>query len=74
MSALVEGQPADVLGERYGAEGHDAAMRVPIQVDRSPGVDEATVRASASTLTLINAADIALLLIVVWVMYAKPGA
>jgi uncharacterized membrane protein len=34
--------------------------------------DRATLRASARTLTLVNAVDIALLLIVVWVMYAKP--
>ena len=34
--------------------------------------DHATLRASARTLTLINAADIALLLVVVYVMYAKP--
>lgn len=34
--------------------------------------DQANLRASARTLTLVNAADIALLLIIVWVMYAKP--
>jgi uncharacterized membrane protein len=34
--------------------------------------DQATLRASALTLTLINVADIALLLIVVCVMYARP--
>lgn len=37
------------------------------------GNDHAILRASARLLTLINAADIAILLIVVWVMYAKPG-
>lgn len=43
-----------------------------LQADK--GGDQATLRASARTLTLINAADIATLLIVVWAMYAKPGA
>jgi uncharacterized membrane protein len=42
-----------------------------LQADK--GSDQATLRASARTLTLISAADIALLLIVVWAMYAKPG-
>jgi uncharacterized membrane protein len=35
--------------------------------------DQATLRASARTLTLISTADIAILLIVVGVMYAQPG-
>jgi hypothetical protein len=35
--------------------------------------DEAELRASARALTLVNAADIATLVIIVWVMYAKPG-
>jgi len=41
-----------------------------LQADKDS--DQATLRASARSLTFINAADIALLLIVVWVMYAKP--
>jgi uncharacterized membrane protein len=48
------------------------ARYLALQADK--GSDQATLRASARTLTLVSAADIAMLLIVVWAMYAKPGA
>jgi uncharacterized membrane protein len=51
----------------------DRARSRYLALHADKGSDQASLRASARTLTLISAADIAMLLIVVWVMYAKPG-
>jgi uncharacterized membrane protein len=51
----------------------DRARSRYLALQADEGIDQATLRASARTLTLISVADIATLLVVVCVMYAKPG-
>jgi hypothetical protein len=38
VPSLIEDQTVEVRGERGGTEGHDAAVRMAVDVDRSAGL------------------------------------